>query len=140
MLNQSHTDLKMDNHSQPSTGNVSSSRRKSSIFPSFLRNNASSKEALNSSDSFTTIDHDPVPSAEFYENTTYSSKSRPTYDDFMNSTKVRSENFTFNLHLIFYIIGYGQNQWRRKSSESRTRLQIRMDKWSLCIFLFFFKN
>ena len=54
----------MDN--QSAGGNVSSTRRKSSIFPSFLRSNANSKEVLTGSDNLTTVDHDPVPNAEFY--------------------------------------------------------------------------
>ena len=54
---------KMDN--PPNAGNVTSTRRKSSIFPSFLRSNANSKEVLTGSDSFS-VDHDPVPNAEFY--------------------------------------------------------------------------
>lgn len=73
---------------QTNVGNKS--RRRSNIFPNFLRNNSNSKEVLNVPDGFGgTIDHDPIPNAEFYENATHNRKSRPTFDDFLNSVKVK---------------------------------------------------
>lgn len=138
--------LKMDNQFTPGT-NTSSTRRKSNLFPNFLRSNANSREVLNSSDSLgmlhffkgtitipwvannflinncwmKAVDHDPVPSAEFYEeNALHSPKSRPTFEDFQNSVKVNFRIFHHFFILHFFLnyffslplIEISYNKWR----------------------------
>ena len=60
-------------------------RRRSSIFPSFLRSeNHHTRESLGAMDSINLeacTNNEPIPSAEFYEVSANAKKLRPTYDD-----------------------------------------------------------